>query len=254
MKIVYFFNKSQIVKFILLYALGTTIYATEPDSPFFIDNYPHSYSHLKTKVNSPPQILLIEIESEDLDDERKLELKPNAFYSINLGGVSIENEKILRIKDIGSYIYKLSLFEANLDNELMKTLPLFLNLKILDISNNYFDDTGMQYLIKFPNLMELNIVYNKITHLGLQPLLSLPRLRVLDAGCTYIGNDGIKIISQSESITSLNVRACGIDDKALPYLKSMSFLKKVVLSNNKFSCKAKEQLIESKRPDLEIEF
>jgi hypothetical protein len=198
---------------------------------------------------------VVEIESEDFDNGKQFKNCPNVRYAVNFGGESFTSEKLANLKIMAPYICSLSLFEANLDNNVLNLLPVFPLVTNLDISNNYFDDNGLIYLpLKFPNLLALTISNNKISPKAGSALLQLAKLRYLDAGGTFLGSKGVATISQSMNLEYLNLRACGLDNEVFPFLSSMRTLKTLVLSNNNFNPHEKEKFLGEKKSDLEVTF
>jgi len=143
-------------------------------------------------------------------------------------------------------LFRLSIIETCSDNNILKHLNMFIHVQHLDISDNRFDDDGFYYISSLSELLDLRMVYNKITSRGIKHLSSLRKLRSLDAGCTYLGNEGIEILSSTCSqLTILDVRACGFDDEALSSLESMPNLKRINISSNKISEQGLKKFIQA---------
>lgn len=192
--------------------------------------------HIERDLSVPNDSNRVEMSFEGIDIMRDMKLLEgiilqNVFYSLDIGGKEISFEEFQALKPIAAFVYSLNLYETVLDNECMSIIPYFTNLRKLDISHNYFNDEGMKYLSSLQNLTSLRLTYNKVTAAGIKNLSSL-HLEELDAGCTYLGNEGIKIISEIKSLKNVNIRACGFGDDALPYLTSMENLETVDISGN----------------------
>jgi hypothetical protein len=172
---------------------------------------------------------------EGVDIRNNLHLLNAPLYSIDqFAGEEITIEQVKSLKNLAPYVYELDLRETYLGNEHLKLLSQFnfANLRRLKISDNRFDDAGMDHLSSFKNLKKLEIVYNKITAKGLIPLLALKSLKSFNAGCTYIDDAGIEVLSGMENLKSLDVRACSLSGKTLDSLFKIKTLKKVNISAN----------------------
>jgi Leucine-rich repeat (LRR) protein len=253
MNIQHLFNKITFYNILILFAITTSAYSSEMDHTLECGSCPY-FPSMTSNGHTSSTLSLVEIDCTDLDNGKQLTVRPNQFYSLNLGGEALGKQNRTKLEGIAAFVFKLSLFEANLDNDILNLFPQFIHVAILDISNNYFDDQGMIHLHKFPNLVALTISNNKITHKAGSSLLQLSKLRSLDAGCTFLGDEGVKLISQLRGLEYLNIRACGLSEKVFLCLNSMPSLRKVVLSNNEFSSHTKDIFLRSLRSELQVIF
>jgi hypothetical protein len=170
---------------------------------------------------------------EGLDIIKNISLLKNPLYTIDVAGEELTLDDLEKLKDFSPSVFSLNLSQTVLTNDGLKVLSKgqFKNLEKLFLSDNRFDDEGLAYLSgsHLKKLKELNIVYNKVTQKGIGNLSFLKSLEVFNAGCTYLGNAGIKKISIALSqIRILDVEACGFDGSVLGNFLDMPYLGRVI--------------------------
>ena len=180
---------------------------------------------------SPKSVIIKvdEFSDNDLDNELNNMVVPT--YSLDLSCREDLTYDRLRKLAQNPLIIGLDVAETYLDNHGLKIISK-LPLQFLDVSNNRFDDEGMEFMAFFSHLKELKMKANKVTAEGIKKVTGL-NIKILDASCTYLGNDGIKNLISCKSLEELEVRACGLDDKSLNYFLEMSSLRFLDISANK---------------------
>lgn len=194
------------------------------------------------QFNHPAELV---ISFEGLDMRNNLHLLQKPQYVLDLSGEEISFETLSQLRDAAPFIYSLDLCETVLTNAGLEILSKFnfRNLRQLNLSGNRFDDDGMPFLSGLTSVNNLKIAYNKISATGLRALLPLP-LEYLDAGCTYLENDGIRLIPDIlPKLKELDVRASGFDEVVLDSFLELSQLQKLNVTRTKISPPALESFL-----------
>jgi Leucine-rich repeat (LRR) protein len=124
-------------------------------------------------------------------------------------------------------------------------------LTTLDASNSKVTDHGLQQFKEFPHLARVDITGLQITGAGIEGLASLNELRELTATFVKIGvPDGWEKIGKLSQIERLDLRSTNITDAEVHYLKPMSALKELNVSNTRLTDAGLAELAEL--PNLEI--
>lgn len=141
---------------------------------------------------------------------------------------------VSQLKTLSSNTLGLDITDQFFENPDLKEISVyFRNLKTLKIGNNRFNDEGTSHIGTMTSLESLDMHYNKVTGLGIAALAPLTQLRTLVAKSLYLGNEGIEVLCRTLPwLTTLDVRACGFNETALPFFKNLFGLKSINLSNN----------------------
>lgn len=152
-------------------------------------------------------------------------------------------------------LYGLNISETQLSNNAMPFLSYFKQLRFLDLSDNRFDDEGFSIVGSFRELTELRFNYNNLTSKSIQYIRFLDKIKTIDAGCTYLGNTGIKELSTCKSLVSLNLEACSFDDTVLSYFHTMPELRILNISGNKgLTTTGIQKFLSEKNPELFVKY
>ncbi|KAH1067824.1 hypothetical protein J1N35_032811 [Gossypium stocksii] len=160
----------------------------------------------------------------------------------------------LPFKELQSLSLRENSIAGFVDNQGFERLSSKLNkLEILDLSNNYFNDSILTSLSELSSLKSLNLAVNNfigsnLTDAGLKRLSKLKNLEILDlSGHNYIGNISSQL-NDFSSLKSLRLQDCGLVG-SIDMLEFNSFinLKELYLGSNEieslgFSFYDKEQL------------
>lgn len=85
----------------------------------------------------------------------------------------------------------------------------------------------------FPLTSEhINLAIGDVTSEMLAQLSKFPRLRSLNAGCTNLNDEGLRIVSNLSGLEQLNIQETDITDNGLQYLKNMSSLRDLRMKGN----------------------
>lgn len=124
-------------------------------------------------------------------------------------------------------------------------------LATLDASNSKVTDHGLLQLKQLPHLAQVNITGLQIAGTGIDGMASLNELRELTAASVKIGMpDGWEKLGKLSQIERLDLRSANITDAEVHYLKSMSALKELNVSNTRLTDAGLAELAEL--PNLEI--
>lgn len=240
-----------------------TLFATEVLHTLPLENQlnhkPHSavvtFQPLETNliINHPEELV---ISFEGIDMRSNLHLLQKTRYALDLAGEEISFEILSQLKESAPFIYSLDLRETLLTNKGLQTLSQFdfQNLRKLSLSGNRFDDEGLPFLSGFKRLTELHLAYNKITPKALPSLKSLP-LEVLDLGCTYLENEGIRMIPTIlPNLRELDVRASGFDESVLDVFFQLAHLQNLNVTRTKISSSAlKSFLAKTQEKNIKVQ-
>ena len=200
------------------------------------------YLHVTPTITDDLSGIVIELSAEDGMKDH-LQLLSNISYDMDLAEQNLTIKDIMTLQPYAQFMSGLDLSDNFIDNNFLEHLAMFTNLKKLNLSNNRFDDEGLNSVGKMKNLSSLNLYYNKVTPLGLRKLKGL-NLTTLNVSCTFLENEGLSVILDLfPSLESLEVRACKIDENALPYLLEMPHLKQIDLSSNDIEPNALNEFI-----------
>ncbi|MBW8308708.1 MAG: hypothetical protein K0M45_03565 [Candidatus Paracaedibacteraceae bacterium] len=181
------------------------------------------------------------------------QLATNITYELDLAEQNLTITDIMALQPHTQTIIGLDLSDNLLDNNFLEHLLIFPHLRKLNLSNNRFDEEGLEFIGKIRHLSHLNLYFNKVTPAGLQKLKGLD-LTTLNVSCIFLGNEGVRLIQDLfPSLEFLEMRACQLDEEALPYLLEMPHLEEVDISSNNIDSEAlSEFIVKAKEKGLEV--
>lgn len=230
------------------------IYATE------LGLYPMNDNYLRVT----PSVVSLNQNSDHLDgivvSLSKEELLKNNFhilgnisYDLDLSEQIMTSEELKSLHPYAEMITGLDLsdnFITDLDH-----ITAFTKLKNLNLSNNRFSDTGLQFIGNLYSLSDLNLYHTKVTHVGITKLEYLKNLKKLNVSCNNLGKFGSKVILENiPSLTNLEIRGCGLDNTSLDYFLEMPYLKNLDISSNKSinSKELKEFISQAEKKEIKV--
>ncbi len=169
-------------------------------------------------------------------------LKEMQLYRLDFKFTNFSSREFKAVGQLRSIKF-LSLNGTRLDDESMKLLTGLDKLVGLDLSNNYFSGTGLQYLGCKKTLSQLSI--HKCPNLSPQGLANLKEFSHL----TRIEYDDNKVtpgvllsLKQCPSLDALMLPRCKIDDESLTALNGLTNLKYLSLSGARIGDREIEKL------------
>lgn len=128
-------------------------------------------------------------------------------------------------------------------------------LDTLSLIRSQITDKGLSRISRIPNLHTLIVHENKsISINGCRSIIQSPSITSLIVGYSHFGDDGVKVLSQSQTISALDLtRGLGITDKSVPFLIGMKELHKVDLTGTDISEASIEKLRAAKE-NLEVKY
>jgi Leucine-rich repeat (LRR) protein len=110
------------------------------------------------------------------------------------------------------------------DDEGLKTIQYFPELKILEIENANITNKGLWILKKLKNLQILKVKNCTISDEGLSYMMHLKNMEELDLSNTQISDKGMEVLASLTNLKELTLTECKISDKGLLALKSLKKL------------------------------
>ncbi|EFC50509.1 hypothetical protein NAEGRDRAFT_45222 [Naegleria gruberi] len=121
-------------------------------------------------------------------------------------------------------------FDVDVDVKGAKAISEMNNLTNLSLNTN---DEGLEEICKMTQLTSLKVCGFYLTTLGLKFLPRLKKLRKLNLNDHEdFGNEGAKLISELDQLTSLEINDIGIDKKGAKFITNLKQLTSLTISNN----------------------
>ena len=115
---------------------------------------------------------------------------------------------------------------SHLSAECLKTIGLLAGLKSLTLTEIPVTDSSLAELEKLSNLTDLGLVgCNQLTDACGSTLGRLSKLQVLRLNATLLGDETIRKLAESKSLSSLSLYATGITDASVPLLARIKSLR-----------------------------
>jgi hypothetical protein len=162
-------------------------------------------------------------------------------------------------------VYEIDLDERKADDELLKHIAIFGELRALNLSDADIDDASLELIMHLP-LTELWLQNTKITDDSaatlsklnrleflalnatslsdrfLEDLKTLPSLRILGLRGSHIEGRGLQYLSRHPKLEQLDVYSTEVDDDAVASLLTSTSIEQLGLSMTKVSSRIFEQL------------
>lgn len=144
-----------------------------------------------------------------------------ALRSLSIHGNRLSDEALVHIQNIPTL--EILILQGNFTNDALETVAVLPNLKHLDLTQSYINDTGLVDLPPLPHLETLILNQTDITHAGLESIAELKRLAHLHVGDTAVDDGAVEHLKNLVQLETLfikrtNISAEGVADllPALP--------------------------------------
>lgn len=120
------------------------------------------------------------------------------YISANFVNVRNYQSSLLNdLESINNQLVNLRLSNQPVNDEAIKKITNFKNLKKLNLENTAITDVSLEHLKTLPNLEQLNLYGTKITDSGLQVLAKFPSLKVVYLWQTKVSKSGIEQLKKA---------------------------------------------------------
>lgn len=180
----------------------------------------------------------VAIHSQDLlDPDALADVELEHFEQVSLRGCLIGMQSMERLASMPR-LRSLDLTLAGIKDVHLKPLGKLEHLETLYLGNawnapkaNIITDEGLSHLSGLTNLKHLTLECTGVTARGLEQLKSLKELQLLHLHRTNISNEDVEMIAEMfPKLLGLHLGHTGVDEDAIPILRSMPELQWVTIS------------------------
>jgi hypothetical protein len=160
------------------------------------------------------------------------DVKQDICHDIQLFNRNLTYDDLVHFSNM--FIYRLSFYNCNLDNQSVSILSKNQKVNELLLSCNYIGDEACFYLLK-TRIRVLNLNRNQISINGLFYLSSHKWLHTLHLSDNNINDDGVRLLAKNKNIKRLILRDNNIRDNGAYYLSLNTKIESLYLLNNKIT-------------------
>ena len=140
---------------------------------------------------------------------------------------------------------------SQVTNRQLLLLPLFPQVRELDLTGTDIDDDGLSAILESVQLESLKLKGTRLSTVGFASLSQLPALILLDASSTAVTDDGLAAAKAWTQIRYLSLNDTAVSDNGLTHLASVSTLRGLSLINTAVT-KDGVKLLKQSLPDCLI--
>jgi hypothetical protein len=139
------------------------------------------------------------------------------------GRISFDNQKP------GKPVTRIAVRGDDFDDDVMKSLRLFPELKSLRLHEAAITDAGMSHLKHCKQLQHLDIGHSDITDKGIEAIAHLTELEDLDIGHTKVSGAGLAKLTELTKLKTIRLSGTMVSDADLAHLKNWPKLERLSL-------------------------
>jgi len=200
--------------------------------------------------DDPPPSTVATLPSEPTLAEQLERVKAGESTEIILESTPVTAEEFRQLEGIAGQLTRLDLDTVTLNSDNLPLLASFSQLDRLKLGAPV-EDVAMAQIGQLQSLRILNLPQGQFTNTGLKQLAGLPNLELLRISSPHVTNSGLSVVKNLPALRFLHLIDLPITDEGLKHLHAVKTLESFYLDGGKTTDDGLRALMQA-RPDLHL--